>query len=610
MGDAVSAGPGVVPTPTTAPVILPYSPDENLVRKLQKSAAVCRKKLEWTRKLRMRLLREYVGRHYGGLMDEQSRAQPLNFFARTIWTLIPQLVANEIEYTATTQNLQLRDFASIFGLAVTHLTKRVELSNTLRLLVLDAFFSMGIVKQGMTFGREVVSILGTLHDVGQPFADRVSFDDYYIDPQARSRETAWYEGDRYRMPLDYIRSSGLYQNFDRLRGWCDRREKPASSLGNGGATENEIEELVEQAMLLDLYIPQENLLVTIPVSEDQGTKPLRVVEWEGPRQGPYEALAFHLVPDNVLAVPETGIWYDLHQLINQEARRIVYEAGRRKTVLAYTPATADDAERIASAADGDTVAVSSIDQIKEVNFGGATEQGFATMNWFRSMFTYLTGNADLAGGLGGQNADTATEASIMQGNSQSVLGDLRTVTNQFSLRIVQKFAWYLWTDPLINLPLARRLPSGGEEQVTFSPDARQGDFLDYQFTITTNAIQTMDPAIRAKRMMELANMAISTAQLAAAKGDIPDAKQIIKDLGSAIGIPGVEQWFTSMQGVPAMNATTAVAGMIPPGRGGSPAAGAAGNPMNPDAPQYTGQPGLLAQANGKPGNELNNSGGY
>jgi hypothetical protein len=32
--------------------------------------------------------------------------------------------------------------------------------------------------------------------------------------------------------------------------------------------------------------------------------------------------------------------------------------------------------------------------------------------------------------------------------------------------------------------------------------------------------------------------------------------------------------------------------------------------MNPDAPQYMGQPGLLAQANGKPGNELNNSGGY
>lgn len=616
VGDATVAMPGVVPTPSTVPAILPYSADANITRKLQTGCRIGRKKLATARKMRYTLLKEYVGRHYMGVMDGQSQAQPLNFFFRALWSIVPSIVFNNPETAVRTENLQLRQFAEVFGLALNHLVKRTDLRMTLRHLVVDAVIGpMGIVKQGITFGNQV-QIGGELHDVGQPFADRVSFDDYVIDPQAKSREQAWFEGDAYEMPLEYIRGSGLYQNFENLRA-CDSSGKvkeEAWRLGLGEAKEGEMDDLVPMVKVQDIYIPQEGLLLTIPMEEAQGTLPLRMVEWEGPRQGPYDVLYFHMVPDNVIPLSPGSIWYDLVIMINEEARRLKREASRRKSILAYTPAAADDASRVRDADDGEAVQVQNIEQLKQFDWGGAKDSGYEHMQYLKGMFSYISGNADLTGGLGTPNSDTATEASILQGNAQTVIGDLKSEVNIFAGKLLEKYAWYLWTDPLINLPLARRMPDGAEVQVHFSYDAKQGDFLDYQFEIVANSMSNMDPAVRAKRLQDLAmGWVLPTAQIAAAQGDMPNIREITKALAGDLGLVGVDAWYRSAQPV-APSGAEMIAGQMPTGKGPGDAVPqlnriGPGNPANPDTPKMTDPAMVNAAAYGKRGNELNNSGG-
>lgn len=606
VGNAVSAAPSVAPTSATAPMIMAGGADRNMVKRAQKLYEVSRKKLAVARKMRLKLLREYVGRHYLGMMNEQAKADPMNFFFRAVWSIVPAIVPSNQEVGVGTQNLMLREFAATFGLALNHLAKRTDRRLLLRRLVVEAVFSVGIAKQGLTFGGEV-DIGGILHDVGEPFADLVSFDDYFVDPQARHREEAWLEGDKTLLPLEYVKSCGLYENFDKLQAYaCDHKGGGrAQDLSRGEANLNEIDELVPQVELLDAYLPQENLMITMPIDEGQGTDPLRIVEWEGPRRGPYEHLYFHLVPDNIMPLSPGSIWYDLHTMINEEARRLKREAGRRKTITAFTPAATEDAERIKDAADGEAVAVQDVNAIKQYEFGGASDAGYKHMQFLKGMFSYISGNADLVGGLGTPNADTATEASILQGNSQVGIKDMRDEVNFFSKRLYEKDAWYLWSDPLINMPLARRMPDGLETQVYFNSDAREGDFLDYQFDIVTNSAETMDPAIRVKRMQDLVmGFVLPSAQIAMAQGDVPNIKQIAKDLGEVLGVKGVDQWFTSQQ-PSAPSPQMLMMASLPPGKG---VVAGPGNPMNPDTPQLTNPAMVASSANGKPGNELNNSG--
>jgi hypothetical protein len=583
----MQTNPRIAPTQISAPVVLPYSADNNLVKKLQRAREISRKRMAGARRIRLMLLKEYAGRNYGGMMTGQSKAEPLNFFMRTVASLLPGLVPNNVKYGITSQNIELRQSAEIFTLAINHLMKRTGVRTTVRDVVLDAIMMLGVIKQGITSGR-MVEIEGTLHDAGQPFLDRVSFDNYFIDPSARKREEAWFEGDDYLLPLDFVRSCDSYENTDLLRSDCDKRKgEEAADLSLGDAKDYEIEEIVPMVRVADVYIPQENLMVTMPIEESQGTKPLRIVEWEGPKMGPYDTLFFHAVPDNILALSPGSVWYELHQMINASMRRIMRDATSGKRIIAYRPDETEGAEEMKNAEHGDYIRVRDTNNVKEINIGGASESSYRELDMLRGLFQYQAGNPDLTGGLGTPNTDTATGASIIQGNNQFVANDLKDIVSAFELRAVEKYAWWVWYDPLMNMVLARRDESGQDVQVVFDDAARRGDFLDYEFNFVTNSMENMDPVVRAKRIQDLVTgVVVPTTQLAMAQGKAPDIAQIVKDLATAYGIHS-ENWYISQQQLPPTPEMVA-AGMIPPGSGRvvPPSKGGPGNPNNPDNPQF------------------------
>jgi len=519
-------------------------------QKLAEAVRLASDRMKAYRASRLRFLREYAGPHYaGGAPGAPAGApQPINLLFATVAIVVPNLVAGRVRVLVRPARPRHRAFAETFALALNHLLEEIDFTSALRRAVTDALFGAGIIKTGLCAGRALAGLAepdGYLHDPGQPFADPVDLDDYVLDAHARDREHAAFEGDRYRLPLRYVLDSGLFRRdlAERLAPAPAGAEAAAGraadlSAGTDGPAAA-AGPLVPHVELYDLWLPHENAVVTLPAGEAAPAGFLREAEWSGPERGPYEMLGFHWVPSNVLPVPPVAAVYDLHVMINKLARKLGRQADRMKTVLAYDGAAVDDAQRIVDAADGEAVKVSSVDRVREITFGGADERGYEHLAFLRQYFSEIAGNTDLLGGLRAASQTLGQDEMLWSGASVRI-EDMRQQVHAVTRRVVAKLAWYLWTDPLIELPLVKRDPGGAETAVTFCPEAREGDFLDYSFDIEPYSLRPDSPSAQYRRLLRwLTDVVLPTAPLAGDRGAALDVPRLVElaarklDLGPA-----------------------------------------------------------------------------
>lgn len=481
-------------------------------KRLARSVELAFQKMEGMRRARYKMLAQYVGPFYaknkGGAGDsEEKKASPINLMYNAVTTMVPNLVYNNPKCKITSQILPFRQYGENLGLAVNHLGKRIDLKMTLRKVITDALFCAGFVKTGLGDGGSTVVIDGVTHVVGQPFADRVDPDDMVIDPGARDWDEMAFVGNRFRLRRDDAMEGGLYDP-DKLKQLSSRYQlnsgfkTEASALqGDGGLTMQSYQEIADYVDLVEIYLPAEQLIVTLPYGPGHSDSDiLRVVEYEGPDKGPYHMLGFAYVPDNVLPVPPASIWYYLHILSNRIARKIGRQAERMKRLLAFEGQAEEDAQELMDADDGETVRVDHIDAVKEINLGGTTDDAYKYQAWVEEQFSKQAGNIDQ---LAGNSADapTATQSQMLAANQQIRLADQQNIVYDFTADVMGDLAYFIHTDPLIELPLARRV-NGVDQQVTYSPEMRDGDFFDYFLTIIPYSMARQDPNVRLKRIMD------------------------------------------------------------------------------------------------------------
>jgi hypothetical protein len=81
-------------------------------------------------------------------------------------------------------------------------------------------------------------------------------------------------------------------------------------------------------------------------------------------------------------------------------------------------------QKIADADDGEAIPVENVDKIKEVKYGGTTQESYAWMDWVKNHFSEQAGNIDMLSGQG-DNTNTATQAEMLQANSSVRLSDMQ-----------------------------------------------------------------------------------------------------------------------------------------------------------------------------------------
>jgi len=545
------------------------------------------------RKARAMFIKAYVGHYYAkkfGLVGDE----PINLMFHTIRALIPNLIMQNPVNEVSTQLVPYRDYAYLLGLALDGIDKKLNLKETLRYGTVDACFGFGIFKTGLSQGGTMINYGDIMIDEGQVYTDNVDLDDYVFDPTCRKISKSSFEGDRNRIPRQLLLDDDSFDHDLVMKipksGHPDVTRR-VDALTQSGMSSSEINDLQDMVDVVELFVPGADALLTIADPEQIILSDfLAAREYFGPSEGPYTKLSVtQPVPGNPYPIAPAGIWYDLHRAAGDTMRKIVEQIQRQKDVAIVDPAGADEAEDIRTSADGDMV-FGQPDTVKVVSFGGQNPGNENAMGSLQTWYNYMSGNPDQMAGVT-TGAKTATGQNILQANQNVGIEDMRGMVYDCSAEINRKMAWYLHTDPLIEIPFSRRQPGGEYEQLVLTPEQRQGEFLDYAFNIRQRSMSRLDPAVRSKRIMEFATKVIPglamTAQVCMQMGLPFNLQESVTDIANEMDIlEDVQDWFNDPMFMQRMEMMMAM-GPQPAGKA-SPMTpkGVQQNEGNPMAPKF------------------------
>jgi hypothetical protein len=477
---------------------------------------------------------------------------PINLVDRGISILLPFLVSQNprvlVQPKAGMNNKNLHPFAYTLELAMNHLLDEIDLANTtLRGVVIDSLIGMGITKTGTMHAYDV-EIGGNKAAVGQPYCDRVDFDDYICDVAARTRSEAKFEGHRTRLPLKYIAESGLFKNWEKLTPNLKILGDSTSPdyVSKNGQTTFAMNELHPTVEFYNLYIPDEGIIVSLP-PEGQGDRILRTVKWDGPEGGPFDVLGYKWFPGSVIPIPPAYTWLDTNKLVNLMVAKMRDMVEREKTIGIFDMANDEDAKILKSSGHGDMIGLKggNADTVKEVTFGGFNAQSFPFLSFMLQQWAKSGPNLDITGG-NNQQAGTLGQEQMLQTNALREVDDMQNQVYTFSTSVLKKLAWFLWTDPLKVIPVIKRLGSL-ELPVEYSEAAKEGDFLDFSFDIVPYSMGRMNPDLRYQRMMQLFSTVIMPLiPLAQSQGSTLDVDALVAEAGRYLNVDTSRLWKTAL----------------------------------------------------------------
>lgn len=499
------------------------------------------KRLQNFKAARVHFLREYSGPYYDRSSGEIGTSS-INLIFNAIRVLVPTLVMSFPKHTIETPYLALRQYANLLGLALDQHDLKIDIRNIYRRVIVDAIFTLGILKTGIAQSDSIYALDADMKiDPGTVYTEAVDFDNFVADPASQEFmfRDARFVGDRMCVPRSVLLQSGQYKNdlVERLpRAGDASQNKKASDISMRNTTGDDNYELEDEVEVVEIYVPSAKAIITVPGDESvQFDDYLRVTDYYGVDEGPYTLLSLTPpVPGNPLPIPMVGVWYDLHMLANRMAKKVIEQADRQKTIIAYTRSAADDAVELKNAADGEAVAVDDPQNVATLNFGGQQNSNESHLQNLTGWFNMMAANPNQIGGQG-IDAKSATAANILQSNASIGLEDMKDLVYQMAAGEARKRAWFFHTDPLMQVPLIQRqevqkpiltptpqgpqwlsMPMMQDVQVVLTPEARGGNFIDFVFTIQPESLGRQDSKTRLAQAMAFAQQ-VAPAVAAAAQ---------------------------------------------------------------------------------------------
>jgi len=390
--------------------------------------------------------------------------------------------------------------------------RRYDVHKELRRAVRSALFSIGIIKVGQSF-EGTYEVDGYEIDKNTPFVSHILLDDWVHDMTARVMEECSFQGHRYLMDLDDAKSNKEFKRNIRsklkagdLSNYNEGGDERISSLTSDGTMLQE--RYIDKVELWEVWIPKSKLLVTLGPNE--GDPPLRVVEWEGPEDGPFHTLFFNEVDGNSMPLAPAMLWQGLHKIVNGLYRKLDRQAQRQKTVGIVRGHDTEDGDRLRKASDGDVVSISGGQPIEEVSTGGINQQNFAFMLQSKELFSWLAGNLDALGGLGAQSQTLGQDQLLFSSANQRVAG-MQDAVRLFTKDVVSDFAYYLWNDPLEEYPAEIQMGEFEPLKTSLRPEQREKPFFEYELDVEPYSMQFQSPGQRLQTLNQVVQSVIMPA---------------------------------------------------------------------------------------------------
>jgi hypothetical protein len=471
------------------------------------------------RRARAMFMNAYSGQYFradkrlGGL-------EPINLIFNAIRATVPQIVMKNPSNKIGTDYLMHKFYAELLSLAVDRVEKDINLKDTIREWVVDAFFGIGILKTSLCASGQCLVLDDRDVDPGAIYTERISIDNFTFDPDCTALDRSWFMGDRVRLPrAELLAMPNINVDLVAKLGSAQQNvenNKRTELLSKKRLVHETMQNLRDYVDVVQVWIPSANIIVLMPDPQQAiFDEFISTNEYYGPDDGMYTFLPLTPpVPDNPLPVAPVGIWYDLHKMANEMFVKIMDQAGRQKDLVFYEPGNADEAQEAWEAPDGTWIKSSNPKGFAQVNLGGQEKGNEVWLAQLATWFNFVSGNPEQMGGQK-SNAKTATQAEILQANATVSLEDVRGIVYDRTSQVSKKIAWFLHYDPLIQVPLVRRVTGGQDQQVWLTPEQKRGDFLEYFFKLLPKSMQKLDPIIRTKRIIEYASTVIPQAVMAA-----------------------------------------------------------------------------------------------
>ena len=479
-------------------------------KKLCEAIEYSRRKLEPFRRQRMSAVKQYVGAHY---TDESApERMPVNFLEMAISVYKRQLAAAAPRVTIQSKSSENRPLALDLEIVMNKVLKEMRFETVLNDWVMDALFSVGIMKVGLSPNDETAAELeGMYRDAGSVFAETVDLDDFVVDMTVSKWDQPQYIGNRYQLPYEYVIETDLFGDKTRklketIVGTSNEQgDDRINSIAIGGDRYQgrDTNRVVE---FWDIYLPYERKLVTFQSTDDGGLDDQNVVDekdWTGPEEGPYHILGYGDVPGNLMPISPIANLIDLNDLSNSMFRKLGRQANRQKTVTVVAGGAEEDGERITRANDGDTIRSDRPEATREARYGGVDQASLAFLIQIKDMFSYLGGNLDTLGGLA-KGAETLGQERLLKQASSMKIVDMQERTTSAVKKVMSVIAKYVYYDPIGTYPFSKDVGDTGIKIATdFRPEVREADFVDFDLDIAPYSMQDRSPAERVQSMMEV-----------------------------------------------------------------------------------------------------------
>ncbi len=484
----------------------PHDPQQ--FNNLSIAVAYSRWRLQPFRERRFKILSEFVGYWYSetGADDRV----PVNLLQLASNVYLRQLISRAPRAMVSSENPLLKPLAADMESWMNKATEKMGLAESLRMFVFDGLVSMGVMKCGAA-ATSPLEVDGYEEVEGEAFAERVDLDDWVHDITARRPGQCGYMGNRYRVPLKEAQDNPLFDKKARqaLAGmtryaYNERGEPRVSTLSQ--STLQFIDEYEEHVELWDLWLPREKLVVTMPYQESvEGGytgPPLRVVNWKGPKEGPFILLGFMDVPNNVMPAAPAQAWMDLHLLTNRVLRKVGRQSDRQKTILVVRGPNTEDGERTVRANDGDVIrGDGGREGMAEVRLGGADRDQMLFHEQLRAIFNVVSGNIEAIGGLSPQS-HTLGQDELLNKQSSAQVAEMQDRVMTAIRKVYQHLAYWSWQDPVKTLTASRQA-HGIQVPVEIPPEVRSIPFDALDFDIDPYSMQEDTPGTRAGKLMQL-----------------------------------------------------------------------------------------------------------
>lgn len=450
------------------------------------------KQMETPRQNRLHAVRQYVGSHYAD--GDAERRVPTNLLEMAVVIYTRLLAVRSPRVMISTEVPELKRAAKEFELALNQVPREVGMDNLLRKAVVEAMFSMGVIKVGLVKTGEVLG-----HSYGEPFAELITIDDYFVDMSAKDYSRIQFEGNDYWVNYADVASSPDFpasalaelEPDDHTVVGPDGNERADSISADEGA-----DTYKDRVLLRDVWLPQEQQIVTYAPNQNLL---LRVSDWDGPDNGPYHRLGFTEVPGNLMPLPPVALWRDLHELANALFRKMGKQADSHKNVLAFSGNDEEAVRNFQNARDGEGIRWHG-QKPENLEAGGIDQTTLAFYLQTRDLFSYFAGNLDMLGGLA-PASDTVGQDQIMNQASSARMQDMKSSTISFVQGIYRAFAWYEWTDPVRTRTITKTVPNTDfQVQAQWSKATREGDFLDFNFDIDAYSMEDKSPNTQLQKL--------------------------------------------------------------------------------------------------------------